>query len=119
MLDLNLQKRVSTKDSLSVDNKINTRDELKNEIENIKNEVLNKQKIIENVRNINDKTKNYEKVFDSNERLYYTWFKNQQAKDINNYRKKSKLTELYYYNKTKEEIIKNDMEQKYFGEEHK
>ena len=119
MLDLNLQKRVSTKDSFSVDNKINTRDELKKEIENIKNEVLNKQKIIENVRNINDKTKNYEKVFDSNERLYYTWFKNQQAKDINNYRKKSKLTELYYYNKTKEEIIKNDMEQKYFGEEHK
>ena len=114
MLDLNLQKRVSTKDSFSVDNKINTRDELKKEIENIKNEVLNKQKIIENVRNINDKTKNYEKVFDSNERLYYTWFKNQQAKDINNYRKKSKLTELYYYNKTKEEIIKNDMEQKYF-----
>ena len=112
MLDLNLQKRVSTKDSFSVDNKINTRDELKKEIENIKNEVLNKQKIIENVRNINDKTKNYEKVFDSNERLYYTWFKNQQAKDINNYRKKSKLTELYYYNKTKEEIIKNDMEQK-------
>ena len=119
MLDLNLQKRVSTKDSFSVDNKINTRDELKKEIENIKNEVLNKQKIIENVRNINDKTKNYEKVFDSNERLYYTWFKNQQAKDINNYRKKSKLTELYYNNKTKEEIIKNDMEQKYFGEEHK
>ena len=119
MLDLNLQKRVSTKDSFSVDNKINTRDELKKEIENIKNEVLNKQKIIENVRNINDKTKNYEKVFDSNERLYYTWFKNQQAKDINNYRKKSKLTELYYYNRTKEEIIKNDMEQKYFGEEHK
>ena len=119
MLDLNLQKRVSTKDSFSVDNKINTRDELKKEIEDIKNEVLNKQKIIENVRNINDKTKNYEKVFDSNERLYYTWFKNQQAKDINNYRKKSKLTELYYYNKTKEEIIKNDMEQKYFGEEHK
>ena len=119
MLDLNLQKRVSTKDSFSADNKINTRDELKKEIENIKNEVLNKQKIIENVRNINDKTKNYEKVFDSNERLYYTWFKNQQAKDINNYRKKSKLTELYYYNKTKEEIIKNDMEQKYFGEEHK
>ena len=114
MIDLNLQKRVSTKDSFSVDNKINTRDELKKEIENIKNEVLNKQKIIENVRNINDKTKNYEKVFDSNERLYYTWFKNQQAKDINNYRKKSKLTELYYYNKTKEEIIKNDMEQKYF-----
>ena len=53
MLDLNLQKRVSTKDSFSVDNKINTRDELKKEIENIKNEVLNKKKKIENVRNIN------------------------------------------------------------------
>ena len=117
MLDLNLQKRVSTKDSFSVDNKINTRDELLKEIEDIKNEVLNKQKIIDNARD--DKIKNNAKVFDSNERLYYTWFKNQQAKDINNYRKKSKLTELYYYNKTKEEIIKNDMEQKYFGEEHK
>ena len=119
MLDLNLQKRLSTKDNFSVDNIVNTRDELKKEIEEIKNEVLNKQKIIENVRNVDEKTKNYEKVFDSNERLYYSWFKNKRAKDINNYRKKSKLTELYYYNKTKEEMMKNDMEQKYFGEEQK
>jgi exopolysaccharide biosynthesis predicted pyruvyltransferase EpsI len=58
---------------------------------------------------------NYHKI----ESSYYSWFKNKRAKDINNYRKKSKLTELYYYNKTKEEMMKNDMEQKYFGEEQK
>ena len=115
MLDLNLQKKINNKDNFSIDN-INTRDELKKEIEDVNNEVLNKQKIIENIRNNDEKIKNYEKVFDSNERLYYTWFKNQRAKDINNYRKKSKLTELYYYNKTKEEMKKNDLEQKYFGE---
>ena len=118
MLDLNLQKKLNKQENFSVD-KIHLRDELKKEIEEIKNEVINKQKFIQDKRNNEEKIKNYEQVFDSNERLYYTWYKNNYAKDLGNFSKKSKLTELYYYNKTKEEIIKNDMEQKYFGEEHK
>ena len=90
------------------------RDELKKEIDEIKNEVINKQKIIDNLRNDEDNIKNYNKVYDSNERLYYTWFKNKKSKDLNNYSKNLKLTELYFYNKTKEEIKQNNLEQKFF-----
>ena len=114
MLDLNLQKKISNQENFSVD-KIHIRDELQKEIDDIKNEVINKQKIIQKIRNDEGKIKNYEKVFHSNERLYYTWYKNKKGKDLNNFSKKSKLTELYFYNKAKEEIKKNDMEKKYFG----
>ena len=113
MLDLNLQKKLHSQESFSVDSK-HIRDELKKEIDEIKNEVINKQKIIENLRNDEDNIKNYNKVFDSNERLYYTWFKNKKSKDLNNYSKNLKLTELYFYNKTKEEIKQNNLEQKFF-----
>ena len=111
MLDLNLQKKLSNQENYSVD-KIHIRDELKKEIAEIKNEVINKQKLIENIRN-EEKIKNYEHIYDSNERLYYTWYKNKNEKDINNFRKNSKLTELYFYNKAKEEIKKNDLEQQF------
>lgn len=113
MLDLNLQKKLSNQENFSVD-KLHIRDELKKEIEDVKNEVINKQKIIQKMMGDEEKIKNYEKVFDSNERLYYTWYKNKKVKDLNNFSKKSKLTELYFYNKAKEEIKKNDMEQKYW-----
>ena len=114
MLDLNLQKKLSKQENFSVD-KIHIRDELKKEIEEIKNEVINKQKFIHDKRNNEEKIKNYEQVFDSNERLYYTWYKNNYAKDLTNFSKKSKLTELYFYNKAKEEIKTNKMEQQYLG----
>ena len=113
MLDLNLQKKLHSQESFSVDSK-HIRDELKKEIDEIKNEVINKQKIIDNLRNDEDNIKNYNKVFDSNERLYYTWFKNKKSKDLNNYSKNLKLTEFYFYNKTKEEIKQNNLEQKFF-----
>ena len=112
MLDLNLQKKLNKNENFSVD-KIHMRDELIKEIEEIKNEVKNKQKIIQKIRNDEEKIKNYDKVFDSNQRLYYTWYKNKKENDISNFSKKSKLTELYFYNKTKEEIKQNNMEQKY------
>ena len=113
MLDLNLQKKLCIKENFSVD-KLHIRDELKKEIEDVKNEVINKQKIIQKMMGDEEKIKNYEKVFDSNERLYYTWYKDKKVKDLNNFSKKSKLTELYFYNKAKEEIKKNDMEQKFW-----
>lgn len=112
MLDLNLQKKLNQRENFSVD-KIYIRDELKKEIEEIKNEVINKQKMIENIRNGEGRIRNYEKVFDSNERLYYTWYKNKNENDIKNYSKKSKLTELYFYNKAKEEIKQNNIEKEY------
>ena len=112
MLDLNLQKKLNKNENFSVD-KIHMRDELIKDIEEIKNEVKNKQKIIQKIRNDEEKIKNYDKVFDSNQRLYYTWYKNKKENDISNFSKKSKLTELYFYNKTKEEIKQNNMEQKY------
>ena len=114
MLDLNLQKKLSKQENFSVD-KIHIRDELKKEIEDIKNEVINKQKFIHDKRHNEEKIKNYEQVFDSNERLYYTWYKNNYAKDLTNFSKKSKLTELYFYNKAKEDIKTNKMEQQYLG----
>ena len=114
MLDLNLQKKLNKQENFSVD-KIHLRDELKKEIEEIKNEVINKQKFIQDKRNNEEKIKNYEQVFDSNERLYYTWYKNNYAKDLSNFSKKSKLTELYFYNKAKEDIKQNNMEKEYLG----
>ena len=114
MLDLNLQKKLNKQENFSMD-KIHLRDELKKEIEEIKNEVINKQKFIQDKRNNEEKIKNYEQVFDSNERLYYTWYKNNYAKDLSNFSKKSKLTELYFYNKAKEDIKQNNMEQEYLG----
>ena len=45
MLDLNLQKKLHSQESFSVDSK-HIRDELKKEIDEIKNEVINKQKIM-------------------------------------------------------------------------
>ena len=115
MLDLNLQKKIQKQESFSVDSKY-IKEELKKEIDEIKNEVMNKQQIIENIRNDEDSIKNYERVFGSNERLYYTWYKNKKFRDLNNFSKKSKLTELYFYNKTKEEMKQNNLEQKYFDD---
>ena len=50
-----------------------------------------------------------------NERLYYTWYKNKNEKDLNNFRQQSKLTELYFYNKTKEDIKTDVFEKEYLS----
>ena len=55
--------------------------------------------------------KTSDNLFDSNERLYYAWFKNKNRDEINNYIKKSKLTEYIIYNRTKDKIIKNKLKE--------
>ena len=51
------------------------------------------------------KVNNKYNLYNFNERLYYTWYKNNNIGDIKNYKKKTKLTEYIIYNRTKERII--------------
>ena len=44
-------------------------------------------------------------IYDSNERLYYSWYRNKKKGDINNFVKRTKLTEFIMYNKTKEKLL--------------
>ena len=52
--------------------------------------------LIPNNIEINNKEKNKNKIkdnlFDSNERLYYNWYKNKNGGEVQNYIKNSKLT---------------------------
>ena len=43
-------------------------------------------------------------IYDSNERLYYSWYRDKNKGNINNFMKKNKLTEFAMYNKTKEKL---------------
>ena len=64
-----------------------------------------------NKSNISKKESNEKKlitngnIYDSNGRLYYSWYRDKKKGDINNFRNKIKLTEFILYNKTKEKII--------------
>ena len=58
-----------------------------------------------------NKYKTKDNLFDSNERLYYTWYKNQNSGEIKKYVKKNKLTEYIIYNRTKDKIIKNTLKE--------
>jgi hypothetical protein len=60
-----------------------------------------------------NKKKNVNKynLYDFNERLYYTWYKNKNIGDIRNYKKQTKLTEYIIYNRTKEKILDEKMEE--------
>ena len=127
MIDFERQNKVNNQEYFCMSDRIIIRNELKKELDSIKNEVINKQKIMQNFQkkeknesNVsityenNKKNKKIEeKVFDSNERLYYTWYKN-NLYNINNFVKKTKLTELYFYNRAKEKIKQNDIEKEYF-----
>ena len=62
-----------------------------------KNKYLNKKKEKKNNTNAN--------IYDSNERLYYSWYRDKKKGDINNFLKKKKLTEFIVYNKTKEKLL--------------
>jgi hypothetical protein len=55
--------------------------------------------------------KTSDNLFDSNERLYYAWFKNKNRDEIKNYIKNTKLTEYIIYNRTKDKIIKNKLKE--------
>ena len=57
------------------------------------------------------KMDNHHNLFDFNERLYYTWYKNKNIGDIKNYKKKNKLTEYIIYNRTKEKILDEKIEE--------
>ena len=59
---------------------------------------------MENNQNKRKVTNKYN-LYNFNERLYYTWYKNNNVGDIKNYKKKTKLTEYIIYNRTKERII--------------
>ncbi len=59
----------------------------------------------------NKNQKKSDNLFDSNERLYYTWYKNRNRSEIKNYIKNSKLTEYIIYNRTKDKIIKNQLKE--------
>ena len=58
-----------------------------------------------------NKSKLYDTLFDSNERLYYLWYKNKNRGEIKNYQKNSKLTEYIIYNRTKDKILKKKIEE--------
>ena len=102
MIDMDWQNKITKQDKFNLSDRITIRNELKKELEQIKNEVINKQKIMKNIQNenmlkrnnninnINENNsqeilKNEEKIFDSNERLYYTWYKNKNSFNINNF----------------------------------
>lgn len=57
------------------------------------------------------KVNNKYNLYNFNERLYYTWYKNNNIGDIKNYKKKTKLTEYIIYNRTKERILDEKLKQ--------
>jgi hypothetical protein len=65
---------------------------------------INRSKFINNSK-IDKKLKTNGNIYDSNERLYYSWYRNKKQGDLNNFKKRSKLTEFIMYNKTKEKIL--------------
>ena len=135
LIDLERQKKINKEDIFAISDRVTIRNELKKELDSIRKEVINKQKIIQNIQKenkekyinkyelkksksneiINKKKigenddKINEKIYDSNERLYYTWYKNKNVSNINNFIKNSKLTELYYYNRTTQKINQNKL----------
>ena len=63
-------------------------------------------KTFNNLKMIKTPNKNNE-VFNSNERLYYSWFRDKKKGDIDKFMKKNKLTEFIMYCKTKDKILKH------------
>ena len=66
-----------------------------------------------NFKNIKKPNK-VEDIFNSNERLYYSWFRDKRKGDINNFLRRTKLTEFVVYNKTKERILKDKLKGDFF-----
>ena len=129
IIDLERQNKINNQKDFAMSDRIEIRNELKKELEQIKNDIINKQKIIQNIQNNNyeNRGKNEgkesktmenfkkikERVFESNERLYYTWYKNKNSSNINNFVKRAKLTELYFYNRNNQKIRQNDIEKEF------
>ena len=89
--------------------KINKMKNEKKESKSIELRLASRQEA--NKSNISKKENNEKKlitngnIYNSNERLYYSWYRDKKKGDINNFIKKIKLTEFIMYNKTKEKII--------------
>ena len=66
----------------------------------IENNTFNNLKIIKTPNKTFD-------LFNSNERLYYSWFRDKKRGDISKFMQKNKLTELFMYHKTKDKILKD------------
>ena len=61
------------------------------------------------------KSNSKEDLFNLNERLYYSWFRNKTKRDINKFTRRTKLTELVVYNKTKERLLKDQLKDEFYG----
>ena len=57
------------------------------------------------------KTNSKDDLFNSNERLYYTWYKNKNKGNLENFIKKTKLTEYIMYGRTNDKILKNHIKE--------
>ena len=61
------------------------------------------------------KTNLKQDLFNLNERLYYNWFRDKTKRDINKFTRRTKLTELVVYNKTKERLLKDQLKDEFYG----
>ena len=61
------------------------------------------------------KSNSKEDLFNLNERLYYSWLRNKTKRDINKFTRRTKLTELVVYNKTKERLLKDQLKDEFYG----
>ena len=69
---------------------------------------INRRKLNKRFRN-EKKTINNANIYDSNERLYYSWYRDKKRVDIYNFVKKIKLTEFIMYNKVREKALKEKL----------
>ena len=76
-------------------------------LQEMRNNLVNNFKIIK-------KQNKDEDIFNSNERLYYSWFRYKRKGDINNFLRRTKLTEFVVYNKTKEKILMDKFKGEFF-----
>ena len=77
-------------------------------LQEMRNNLLENLKITQKNNSNNDN-----EIFNSNERLYYSWFRHKTKRDINKFLKTTKLTELVVYNKTKEKILKDQFKDEF------
>ena len=66
---------------------------------------INKSKLMKIDVEKEKKKNSNSNLFDANERLYYTWYRELKRGDIKNFMKKTKLTEFIMFNKTREKLF--------------
>ena len=83
--------------------------EIKKDLRLISVKEFNKMNLEQDIKNRRINNKN--NLFDFNERLYYSWYKNKNIGDIQHYKKQTKLTEYIIYNRTHEKILDKKIEE--------